>query len=198
MNWKTLLKLWKIKKVASPGRLFVSGLRRELNSAWKERNGTTKRSHMSVMRFAAASLVVVMFCGFAGTGAYAYTSPEVTEGTILYSIKQKMEQVAETTKITPEAKAKFNLKKIARREAEMKVMEKRKQNLEKVEAQIEKIENKLEDIDHQLEKIEVKDKTLKPKIKELLQKKIERQKALLENKQIKWEEKGVILKKMIK
>ncbi len=57
-----------------------------------------------------------------GTSAYAYNSPEVTEGSVLYPIKIGIEKIEETTKVSTESKVKFIIKKAERREAEKKVL----------------------------------------------------------------------------
>lgn len=69
---------------------------------------------------------VAGFVGVASvaTSVYAYSSPSVTEGTMLYPLKKAVETLEETTKTTPEAKAKFYLKQVARREAEKEVIAK--------------------------------------------------------------------------
>lgn len=59
------------------------------------------------------------------TSVYAYNSPTVTDGSILYPIKIGLEKVEEKTKTTPELKAKFLLKKVQRREAERQTVESR-------------------------------------------------------------------------
>ncbi|MFA6105203.1 MAG: hypothetical protein WC725_01215 [Patescibacteria group bacterium] len=57
-----------------------------------------------------------------GTSAYAYNSPQVTEGSVLYPIKISLEKIEEQTKVSPEAKVKFLFKKAGRREAERDVI----------------------------------------------------------------------------
>ncbi len=124
-----------------------------------------------------------MLAGSISTGAYAYNSPEVTEGMALYPLKQALEQVEEAAAVTPEGKAKFYLKKIQRREAEKVVMERRHQKLEKIDSQIKIVEDKLEKNNERLEKIKVKDETLKFQIKERLENRLEKQRERLEKRE---------------
>lgn len=74
-------------------------------------------------RYAFAIVLAVVVVAAGTTGAYAYTSPTVTAGTPLYTVKLTLEKVEERLQKSPEAKAAFLLKKIDRREAEKKVLE---------------------------------------------------------------------------
>ena len=104
---------------------FKAGLRKDLNIAWDAKYaGKAPWYQLGIMRVTAGfAAVILLLTG--GGGVYAYNNPEVTEGTALYPIKQAIETVEEVAKITPEAKAKFYIKKIERREAEQKVLEKK-------------------------------------------------------------------------
>lgn len=123
---------------------------------------------------------IVVVAGFS-TGVYAYSSPEVTTGTLLYPLKQTIENAEEMTKQTPEAKAKFLLKKIQRREAEKAVMVRRQQQVDQVEKKIEEVEDKLDLTNQELEKVEVKDPELKPRVRARLEQRLEKQKHNLLN-----------------
>ncbi len=104
-----------------------------------------------------AVLVMVVISTF-GTAAYAYTSPEVTEGTALYPVKQALENAEEKLKFTPQAKAQFYVKKIQRRQAEKIVLERRNKKIEKLDEEIKNTKIKLEKIDAKLSVFE-KEKT---------------------------------------
>ena len=121
--------------------------------------------------------IVGLFTGF-GTGAYAYTSPEVADGTVLYPIKQQLESVEEKFKLTPQAKTQFQLKKLQRREAERKFLEARNKKLERTEAQIEKTEEQLEKLEKKLDREQ--DSVLIERVRERLENRKENQ-AEMEN-----------------
>ena len=109
--------MWKLKQGLSPNKVFKAGLWRDLSQAWNAHYGHPAWYQAGFLHKSAALAVVVLLL-IGSTGAYAYSSPEVTEGTALYSLKQAVESVEEAIKITPKAKAKFYLKQIKRREAE--------------------------------------------------------------------------------
>lgn len=117
MNLKTRYNFWKIKQDFAPSKVFKRMLRRNLNQAWNAQYGRATWLQIGLLHKGAA-LAVVATLLIGSTGAYAYVSPEVTEGTALYPLKQAVETVEEAIKITPEAKAKFYLKQIKRRERE--------------------------------------------------------------------------------
>lgn len=176
MNLKTRFNLWKLKREMNPSMAFKAGLRKDLNVAWDARYGSKAPwYHLGMMRTASAfSAIVLLLTG--GGGVYAYNNPEVTEGSPLYPIKQAIETVEEVIKTTPEAKAKFYLKKIERREAERAVLE-RKHKITEVKSEVE-----VKDIQAEIKlevKAEVKDEVVKRKIKRT-QKAIEKTEEELE------------------
>ena len=117
MSLKNRYKLWKLKQNLTPSRDFKVKLQRDLNSAWNVLYGRPSWLQISLLHKGMAfAMIVLLLAG--GTGAYAYVNPEVTEGTVLYPVKQAVEKVEEAPKITPQAKTKFYLKQIKRREAE--------------------------------------------------------------------------------
>lgn len=117
MSLKTKYNLFKIKRSLSPSTVFKASLQKDLNKAWDAKYGKVSWVQTGVMYRAGAMAVAVLVLVGSG-GAYAYNSPDVTEGNIFYPVKKAIENVEEKTRITPEAKAKFLLKKIERREAE--------------------------------------------------------------------------------
>lgn len=106
-----------MKQDFAPSKVFKAGLWRNLNQAWNAQYGRPNWLQIGFLHKGAALAVVVTLL-IGSTGAYAYVSPEVTEGTALYPLKQAVESVEEAIKITPESKAKFYLKQIKRRERE--------------------------------------------------------------------------------
>lgn len=137
--------------------------------------------------FRLAGGVMAGILGFTaiGTGAYAYSNPEITEGTTLYPVKQAIEKVEERIKITQEGKAKFYIKKMERREAEREVLEirsedeiinittttvkiEKKEKIKKTDSEIDKVEKELVKMKSELD--EERDKKLKEKIEERLKK----------------------------
>lgn len=138
MSLKTRYNLFKIKRSLSPSAVFKASLQKDLDQAWDAKYGKVSWFHSGLMYRAGAMAVAVLVLAGSG-GAYAYNSPDVTEGNILYPVKKVIENVEEITKITPEAKAKFLLKKIERREAERAIIKKNE-----VEDQI--VESEQEDI----------------------------------------------------
>ena len=59
-------------------------------------------------------------------GAYAYTSPEVTQDSLLYPIKEKLENIEEKIQITPGSKKQNFILKISPIEAEFESVQKKK------------------------------------------------------------------------
>jgi hypothetical protein len=139
MNIKTRFNLWKLKKSIDPSAQFKLNLRNEINKAWNAKYGEIPWYTIAGVRPAIGFALIILLLAGSG-GAYAYSNSEVTEGTILYPLKQVIETFEEATKVTPEAKAQFYLKKIERREAEREIL-KKKYGVTKTEKQI-KHENK--------------------------------------------------------
>jgi len=177
MNLKNRYNLWKLKIGLAPCKAFKDDLWRDLNNAWGARYNCSARYQPAglLYKFAAFAAVVLLLIG--GTGAYAYVSPEVTVGTALYPIKQAVESAEEATKITPEAKAKFYLKQIKRREAEKTRLSSRNtiRLKEKTEQSIERAEKRLEKAREIIEKKRTK------QLKKLKEKKVDKQVNNLKN-----------------
>ncbi len=125
MSFKIKYNLFKLKRSVKPDSVFKKQLRADLMSAWDGSFGKTPwYQAVLVHRIAASALLVVILA--TSSGAYAYASPEVTEGSVLFPVKEAMERVEEATKFTPESKAAFYLKQIERREKERLVLKKKK------------------------------------------------------------------------
>jgi len=182
VNFKILYNLWRTKKSATPSRQF----KRELWQKLEQNFSTTPKIKFAQIwfRWSMVGVVSLLIVASLSTGVYAYNSPQVTEGTPLYAIKQKIEKVEESIKKTPEAKTKFLIKTMARREAEQKVMEEHGQSVEKLEKRIEKTTEQLQKADETLqeleEKKELKNKEIRPQVKEVLEKRLEIKKERLE------------------
>jgi len=147
MNLKTRYNLFIARRHLGPSRGFKKDLWTKLSDradALYPQPLSARRS-LARLRYAAVMASVVL-AAFGGTGVYAYTSPQVYEGTPLYPVKMAIERVAEKTVVTPAARLRFNLKQVERREAENKIMAVKKVNtvrLEKARARVEKLEDQV-------------------------------------------------------
>lgn len=186
MNLKQRYNLWKVKRSVSASGVFKRELQKKLIIAWNDKY-TVKNYWFQtrIFKFTAAGMIAMLLAGSFGTGAYAYYSPEVTEGSMLYPVKNTIEKIEEKTKRNPEAQAKFYLKQLQRREAEKKRLEEKNKVVENLDVQIEKIGEKLEQVNTKLQNQELKDKQLKPQIEQRLQER----KKMLEEKQTRFENK---------
>jgi len=141
-----------MKHKVSPRPEFKRELWNTLEKSWQAHHLPMFRWYQTHwFRFSAHIVTIVgLFASF-GTGAYAYSSPEVAEGTVLYPIKQQMESVEEKLNFTPQAKTKFLLKKLQRREAEKKFLESKHQKLEQTKEQIKQSEEQLQNLENELD-----------------------------------------------
>ena len=144
--------LWKTKRQLNPSAVFRSQLEKKLAQAWRQKYPSAVSWYrLRLMRLASAGTAGLVVAASFGTGAYAYVSPAVTEQSALYPIKQKLEALEESVlNRTPEAKVKFYLKQIARREAEQNVLERNGRMSEVLEERLEKTEEKLVAVRNQL------------------------------------------------
>lgn len=208
MSLRNRYNFWKMKQDLAPSKVFKAGLWRDLSRAWNAQYGRPSWLQIGLLHKGAALAVVALLL-IGSTGAYAYVSPEVTEGTMLYPLKQAVESVEEAAKITPEARAKFYLKQIKRREREKEKMAAppvnddivqknkapepflRKNNnraraievrMEKIEKSIGRAEEQLEKAGEVIEKIGSKNVKLREEVKTRLQIRVERRKKQLEEK----------------
>lgn len=172
--------MWKMQRSLSPDNQFKAGLFKKLSVVWDSTYNVQYAWYQTVwFKHATGLATMVLMAGSLGTGAYAYTSPQVTEGSILYPIKEKLENIEEIAQITPEAKARFYLKKIERREEE-KVILKRKnvelKKIERVERLIENTEDKLDQTDKIIEKT-THDVKLREQVRARLEVRFEKRKS---------------------
>ncbi len=176
MNLRNRMNLWKLKREMGPSRAFKASLRKDLSVSWDAKYDNKAPWYQLGMRHAAAGFTAIALILTSAGGAYAYTSSEVTEGNILYPIKEVIENVEEVTKVTPEAKAKFYLKKIERREAERQVLA-RKNPLPKIKEEIKEVL----DVESGI-KIDTSSLEVQGRIKiEVTDRKIERTEKAIEN-----------------
>jgi hypothetical protein len=209
MNLKTRYSLWKIKKSISPNLIFKAKLQKDLDKAWDEKYEKVGMFNLGVMYKAGAMAVVALVLLGSG-GAYAYNSPDITEGNILYPVKKAIENIEEITKTTPEARARFFLKKIERREAERERLNKTEvenhsielekedatsteientdaEDSKEIDSRIEKIDKSIEEAEDRLEKVnedfsntELEDVKFQDEVKAKIEKRLEKRKERLE------------------
>ncbi|TAN32743.1 hypothetical protein EPN28_04480 [Patescibacteria group bacterium] len=202
MNLKVRYNLWKEQRRMSPNfkfkrallaRVLDSRLRGNDSEDWRGKHPIRFFAYFTHLRWGVV-MASVLLLALLATGAYAYNSDEVTEGTVLYPVKQKLEEVEELTKRTPEAKADFYLKQIKRREAEEAALERRRARIEKaknrldmLEKNIEASEEKAERVQTQLEEVNkilsgknsAQNKELRQRVQAILEaKKIKREREL--------------------
>jgi len=187
MSLKNIYNFWLIRKEIAPSKDFRASLENKLMSKWDELNPTPAKSLFAnhAFRLSVSITAGLLVVASAGTGAYAYTSPNVSEGSVLYPIKQGLENVEEKVRISPESRAKFMLKKVQRREAELASVKRRlKMGQTAAEEKILKIEKKIDDLD---DKMSAEEKVLEnvnlknPQIKEKIKERIEKRKRRMEN-----------------
>ncbi|MSU75668.1 MAG: hypothetical protein EXS55_04100 [Candidatus Magasanikbacteria bacterium] len=173
--------LWKAKRRLSSGVAFKRSLRRQLDSAWRGRYGTTPWYRVHIIRWTSALTTGVVLAGSVSTGAYAYVSPTVTDGTALYPVKQVLEQIEERVQRTPTAKARFYVKQIERREAEKTVLQRQAKQSIRAEAQIEKLEERLDTI-HKL--VSTSTFEANPKLKKKIEQRLQERQERLQDRAI--------------
>lgn len=178
-------KLWQEQERNRVSKKYSDSLWLQLSAAWDAKGLPDYRWYNKFwFTFGVSVSATVFALGSFGTAVFAYTNPTVTNGTPLYPLKQKMEDVEEKLQRTPSDKAQFYLKKISRREAEKRILKAHNKSLEEVEKQIDTVEEKLESTTPQLTSSTEKEIRLQKKVAERLQKRKER----LEKKQHKLEQ----------
>ena len=136
--------LYKIRRQISPKHETKSRIWKNLAKRWNDQPNQAVWFRTSLAPYSMAVIAALVVVASFGTGAFAYTNPDITEGNLLYPVKRAIENVEEKLQFTTEAKAEFYLKKIERREAEKRSLEKRNIKSEKLEQEIDKVERKLE------------------------------------------------------
>lgn len=174
MNLITRWNLWRAEQKLNPRAVFRRALKNRLLTVWESHYGRVPEPWLVHYAKAFTVGLIVVFTGT--TSAYAYTSPQVTDGTILYPVKRAIERVEEKTKTTPEAKAAFYLKQIDRREAEKTILAHQQKRVKKVEVEIEKNEESLATAEQRIAT------STSPVIKARAQKRLKKRKEWLELK----------------
>jgi hypothetical protein len=186
MSFNIRYNLWQEKSRISPDSKFRADLWSKLDAKMHAEYGTKHNwFETRAFKFAAVTAALVLVAASTGTGAYAYSSSSVTEGTPLYPVKQQLENLEEKIQLTPEAKARFYLKKIERREAEVAQMNKTrvlKEKIIRVQDKIEQAEDNLIKVDKILQEKRSGDSRLREEIKQRLEKRIENRKNIIERR----------------
>ncbi len=110
-------KLKKIKKDASPSQAFKSSLQKQLK--YEMENKYMIKASI-ITRYATVGITSLALVFSAGTGVYAYESPDVVEGHPLEIVKESIEKVEEHVAGIRNSKPKFHAKMLNRRLAEAK------------------------------------------------------------------------------
>ncbi len=116
----------KIKSKLSPSSLFVKQLGRKLQHASGAQAAASSFTLFSLFamksrKLVTAVLILVVLLG-GGLSAYAYESPEVTNGNPLYGLKRTIESIEGSFATNDLAQAEFHLKMALRRVEESKVL----------------------------------------------------------------------------
>lgn len=87
--------LKKLKERTSPKREFKRELWATLDKEYEDVYGPLPSAQPTrlMYRFAAVGIVVVVLFVATGTGVYAYNSPQVSEGHVLFPLKRSIERV---------------------------------------------------------------------------------------------------------
>lgn len=165
----------------NPSRKFKKDLWKELDNKWNKLDLPPYSFYQTrVFRNAAVVAIFVILVSGGGTGAYAYASSSVTEGTKLYPVKQQIEKIEERLNHSPHSKAKYYLKMVERRERELQHIRKFRNNEKKTIEGLNNMNKKLEKTRIWFEKKEIKD----PILKERIEKKLEHGGRLIKHKQM--------------
>ena len=131
---------------------------------------------MPAIRYGVVVFMIVILLGGFGTSTYAYSSSEVTEGTIFYPIKRNIEKIEEKFKKTPEEKVRFYLKQIERREGELKRLQQYKKNEVKTQVHLEIMDKKIIQAQEWIKNKQIQN----PQIKSEIEKRIKIRKDFLQ------------------
>lgn len=111
-------KILKMRRDSAPSTEFKLELRAEL---LERINGTQIYRTTPLFRYALAPLALALLLGV-GTTSYAYASPSVSEGHVLYPLKNGVENVEKNFYRTPEAKVYYQVRVLHRRADEAHYM----------------------------------------------------------------------------
>ncbi len=137
-----IIKLWTEKRAATPSRQFRAELRQTITAALPPETRAEHRA--AVFRRAAVGFAIALPILFGGTSAYAYASPSVTEGNVLYPVKRGIESMQLRFRSEPDDLAAYRLELYERRldEAE-RLLESREAMIRTLNAAVE-VNNTLE------------------------------------------------------
>jgi len=122
-----------------------------------------------VFRYATVVAIFVILVSSSSTGAYAYASGEVIDGTTLYPIKQHIERIEEKLQFSPKNKAQYYLKIMERREKELEHIRKFRNSEKQTMENMNMMGKKLENAKVWFENQEIKDPALKQRIEKKLE-----------------------------
>ncbi|MDA0208539.1 MAG: DUF5667 domain-containing protein [bacterium] len=97
---------------SAPRKNFQGELWSELDEAFEKRYRQTYRPFR---RFVYAPLLAVFIFFVTGTGVYAYASPNVTDESVFYPVRQSIEAVEAQVPRAPQAEARFQFRLAERR-----------------------------------------------------------------------------------
>jgi hypothetical protein len=108
-----IIKFCKERIAANPSREFRLALREKIRATLPPETRTEHRYAM--FRRAAVGFAIMLPVLFGGTSAYAYSSPSVTEGSVLYPVKRGIESVQLRFRTAPDVQATYRLELYERR-----------------------------------------------------------------------------------
>jgi hypothetical protein len=128
------LKLRKINRETTPSRQFQRTLWVKLDQRWHCAYPTMVISWRRLVAIPVASLCLVVVMG---TGTYAYASPNVADGDVLYPVKRSLESV----------ESRFHRSEISRAQFERRMIRRRIQEGEILRNKLERIRVKIDESD---------------------------------------------------
>jgi len=159
-----------IKRQYNNSRKFKKDLWNRLDRQWqKDALPPYLWYQTRVFRYVTVVAILVILISSSSTGAYAYASGEVIDGTTLYPIKQHMERIEEKLQFSPKDKAQYYLKIMERREQELEHIRKFRNSEVRTMENINMMGKKLENTKQWFENQEIKDPILKQRIEKKLE-----------------------------
>lgn len=153
---------------ASPSREFRSELWSKLSQSY-DATHPVSRVFSPWFRFAAVGVTALALFVTTGVGVYAYESPDVVDGHVLYPVKGQLEKLEGRFAVSAEARARFHAKMMARR---LEEAERHQQNMAILQRLVPKIAEELE-----LTRAELRERVSDPVERQLLLQELEAQNA---------------------
>ena len=138
-NLKNYIAVRRLRRAFSPR----SGFGRELWRVLQAEMPVLERKFAPARLAWGAAFSIIVFSTLGGTGAYAYTSPEVVPSHPLYNVKRGLEEIDEKVALSDAARQTARERRIAHRLAEA----------ERLAGKDSRFERVLDDIDRELEKV---------------------------------------------